>query len=328
MKSAHPFTSVNLASGLGNQLFQLAAGLHVSQSSPLTLLANLSPTRQHIPGQPDIAAFSMPANVTIENSQRPFLISWFGRKTTNLILRISTNRNWPNQHSIFSKIVIALADSILSAALSRKASVIGAANVSYDTRISTKLQGSMLIGYFQTWRYLDDPFVSVAMRNMKLNYHSTWLEELALQSEIETPIVVHVRIGDYKDNDDFSIVTPDYIEQALKLLRSNGNNGKLWLFSDEPDEAIKLLSAHEKSLNPRVIEAPPGHGHPAAVLSAMRLGHAFVLSNSTFGWWAAWLSGCNGGNVVYPSNWFGNSIPDGDVCPPKWHAVTGNETSA
>ena len=320
MNSAHSCTSVNLASGLGNQLFQLAAGLYVSQSSPLTLLANLSPTRQHVPGQPDIAALALPANVRIDNSQRPFLVSWFGKKTTNLILRISTNRNWPNHRSLFSKIVFKLAGPILGEMLSRKMSVIGATNVSYDPKISVKLEGSMLIGYFQTWRYLDDPFVSEAMRNMKLNFHSTWLDELTLQAEIETPIILHIRLGDYKDNVDFSTVTPQYIEQALQLLRRNGNNGKLWLFSDEPNEAIKLLSAHEKSLNPRIIEAPPGHGHPAEVLSAMRLGHAFVLSNSTFGWWAAWLSNCDGKNIVYPSNWFGNSIPDGDVCPAEWHA--------
>jgi hypothetical protein len=41
-------------------------------------------------------------------------------------------------------------------------------------------------------------------------------------------------------------------------------------------------------------------------LFAMARGSAFCLSNSTMGWWSAWLSGSD--DVCYPKPWFGPAL--------------------
>jgi hypothetical protein len=45
---------------------------------------------------------------------------------------------------------------------------------------------------------------------------------------------------------------------------------------------------------------------------------AFVLSNSTFGWWAAWLAAS--GPVIAPDHWVRGK--DWNICPPCWLQLT------
>jgi hypothetical protein len=45
----------------------------------------------------------------------------------------------------------------------------------------------------------------------------------------------------------------------------------------------------------------------------------FVIPNSTFAWWAAWLSRSAEKAVVAPRRWFHDPTLDStDLCPPDW----------
>jgi hypothetical protein len=44
----------------------------------------------------------------------------------------------------------------------------------------------------------------------------------------------------------------------------------------------------------------------------------FVLSNSTFGWWSAYLSSSLGKIVITPEKWFANGHDDCGVIPRSW----------
>jgi len=45
----------------------------------------------------------------------------------------------------------------------------------------------------------------------------------------------------------------------------------------------------------------------------------FVLSNSTFGWWAAWLSGAPGKNIIVPEPWYNDpSMRHIHPAPDSW----------
>lgn len=44
----------------------------------------------------------------------------------------------------------------------------------------------------------------------------------------------------------------------------------------------------------------------------------FVIANSSFSWWGAWLSRHGGKIVVAPRRWFGDGSDEGDIVPPGW----------
>ena len=59
----------------------------------------------------------------------------------------------------------------------------------------------------------------------------------------------------------------------------------------------------------------------ASTLQAMRLGHGYVVANSSFSWWAAFLSFNGASEVVAPSPWFKGMDDPKDLIPPNWSQV-------
>jgi hypothetical protein len=58
---------------------------------------------------------------------------------------------------------------------------------------------------------------------------------------------------------------------------------------------------------------------PAADLTVMSHCRHFIISNSTFGWWAAWLGESADKIVIAPAQWLSGSNPDlSDLIPADW----------
>jgi hypothetical protein len=72
------------------------------------------------------------------------------------------------------------------------------------------------------------------------------------------------------------------------------------VFSDDPAQARQVFSEIPSAVfvdDPEVLSAWES-------FSLMRRCQHFVISNSTFSWWAAWLSEAEGKQVVTPSLWW------------------------
>jgi hypothetical protein len=84
-------------------------------------------------------------------------------------------------------------------------------------------------------------------------------------------------------------------------------------------EARDLIPSH---LTVPVIEKTLDGASSAEVLKVMSLGKVFVISNSTFGWWAAYLAGFEHNDVrtYYPEPWF-KEIPQPEgLFPSNWRS--------
>jgi hypothetical protein len=156
------------------------------------------------------------------------------------------------------------------------------------------------------------------MSGMRVPSGSTWLDACRERSLRENPIIVHVRLTDYRRSRGIGLLGPGYFEAAIERVRRMGMEGRLWVFSDEPAAVEDWLPADELRRGPRYLYPPPGHEHPASVLEAMTFGSAYVLSNSTFGWWAASLAQTVNPPVVVPRPWFSGYPDPADLIPPEW----------
>ncbi len=59
-------------------------------------------------------------------------------------------------------------------------------------------------------------------------------------------------------------------------------------------------------------------------LCLMSMCSDFIIANSTFSWWGAWLSDNKDKVVIYPSKWFGPNNADKltkDLFPEEWRMV-------
>lgn len=136
----------------------------------------------------------------------------------------------------------------------------------------------------------------------------------------EEPLAVtamHVRRGDYlKKPERFPQLTQHYYESALKQTQR-----PVHVYSDDidwckanPDQLGLKDRDHE------FIDSTRSATLPAEVsdLVTMSRAHSIVIANSTFSWWAAYLSNAE---VFYPDRWFGPDVEEFTGFPRHWTCV-------
>jgi hypothetical protein len=118
------------------------------------------------------------------------------------------------------------------------------------------------------------------------------LKELTREKLEPESIVMHIRLGDYDDHY-HPIQKREYYDRALSILP----RGNVYVFSDNPDKARDMLGAQHEYIS---------GNHYMIDFQLMTTGKHFVLSNSTFCWWAWYLA--DHGMCVAPKKWFGNHV--------------------
>ena len=181
----------------------------------------------------------------------------------------------------------------------------------------------VLSGYYQSWKYVSS--------------HRHQINRLLRIAERRNTLVappldmcsVHIRLGDYKRLQHMYVLLTDteYYERALSLLPSTITQILVCCdWSDEEDTAYvhDTWVPHMKERFPHLTFGwcPPGMADWQQLLYMSGCRH-HIIANSTFSWWAAFLSE-EPHTVWYPSRWFADAdMQDrtGDLCPPAWTAV-------
>ena len=177
---------------------------------------------------------------------------------------------------------------------------------------------TLLIGYFQTDVFINEIGSGNFLRGLSIA--NPIVEEHRVLSDAEQPLVVHVRLGDYKSEDGIGVLSTAYYLENCKRLFSSGMYKRIWLFSDEPDEAIKVV---EPELLPYVRVINSQNLSSAETLELMTFGKGYLIANSTFGWWGAYLSKTTNPEVIAPMPWFKKLPEPRDLVPKNWNRAEG-----
>jgi len=131
----------------------------------------------------------------------------------------------------------------------------------------------------------------------------------------ENPIIVHCRRGDYKfAANHWGLLSERYYFEALESIGATKHD-LVYIFSDSISEVRNEFSELKKKYNVNFIEL----SHtvtPSEVMKLMSLGKMHIISNSTFSWWAAYLSKSN--QVIAPKQFYRNSFSSLDRFPSDW----------
>ncbi|WP_028587948.1 alpha-1,2-fucosyltransferase [Desulfocurvus vexinensis] len=173
-----------------------------------------------------------------------------------------------------------------------------------------------LDGYWQSARYFA-PVAEAVRAELTLPALSPAAAELAARIAAGPSVGLHVRRGDYVSDPRIArthgALPPDYHRRALALAAEGLGRPEVFVFTDDPGwvatgldlgapfTLVRGLSAHED-------------------LHLLSLCRGRAIANSSFSWWAAWLGGP--GRVVAPARWFGpermRTRRLDDLCPPGW----------
>ena len=267
--------------GLGNQLFIFFSGMSIADQLKKELVIDLSNAKQ-----PSLLELlKNPLDFEYQNIQKR-------HSQQKLVTKI------------YRKIIRSLPLSKRYYVLVTSGRYI-AKDIGYDGNAWKRNNLRVLDGYFQSCLYFNDFDLNRMRDQLSLKSKLSSNQGLVDKFATENPIVLHVRRGDYlaPENRFFGVLDSKYYINAINTISQNKPEN-IWIFSDDSDSAKALLEdqLHKNGHNLTFIDATYGLS-TIDEFCIMSMGQKFVIANSTFSWWAAYLAG-RGALVIYPSKWF------------------------
>jgi hypothetical protein len=182
----------------------------------------------------------------------------------------------------------------------------------------TKYNNKLLIGHFESKENFDD------IRDVLLNELEPKEEVLDKNKDLYNKILntnsicITIRRGDYVTNSNFAkvfnICDINYYNKAIELIKTKVDNPTFFVFSDDVEWCRNNINIdgevyYEDGTDP--------------VWEKLRLMYSckhFIISNSTFSWWAQYLSRNDDKVVVAPSRWANTGYPY-DIYDNKWYKI-------
>lgn len=290
MSRDRPRIVVGLSGGLGNQMFQYAAGraLSLRLSVPLVLdLSWFSGRRDRVYA---LAPFAIAATLVGSTDDRGCRWGSFAGRVARRL-----GRKW------------------LGAPIFREQFF------SFDPSLLELSAPAYLEGYWQSERYFSEVRDVIAgdfSLASPMGVPSTKMLDLISTSDA---ICVHVRRGDYVTNPVASAVHGscqlDYYQQGVQSILDGMSNPHCFVFSDDPD----WVRANLHLPVPSTIVDFNADNMAHEDLRLMAACKRFVLANSSFSWWGAWLCADPDKRVIVPRKWFKNEVKDTrDLIPEGW----------
>ena len=168
-----------------------------------------------------------------------------------------------------------------------------------------------LYGFFQTekyFNYIRDDILK------DFNFKDEIKDECEpIIEEFDDPIGLHIRRGDFLINyKNHHNLTLDYYDKALIKF---DDNRQVVIFSDDPEWCSEQNIFDDDRF---LISKDNGPYHDLYMMTKC---NDFIIANSTYSWWGAWLSDNIKKKVIAPKRWFGVNNEDkniDDLFPSDW----------
>jgi len=286
---------IELAGGLGNQLFGYFAGKFLSslKDSELALDASSIDLKRTMF---DLSSFDI--DQRLEYSNQKMMLKRISRRAQGAL----------DFHTPRLSLKIRSAAGILY----DEGYEINSEQISRNRKSKITLRG-----YFQDPRY----FLNLPQREKEINLvnPSSWYSSKLKQIQSEHTIAIHLRFGDLLENlESIGVLSVAYFANALDILQVQARD-RVWVISDDISRARQLLKRIDSGSF--IYLDSPAAGDPAESLLLMSKAQAIITANSTFSVWSGLLSspdteivvpeifhrGSNHRIVNLPSTW--KSIP-------------------
>lgn len=173
-----------------------------------------------------------------------------------------------------------------------------------------------LEGYFQSEKYFelikDDLFRLFDGNQFELlkKYRGVDLQRNS------NSICISVKVEHNVGNSMYNVCSVNYWKRAIEYIISKVEQPFFFICSDNVDYVLEHLIDTDKFNYMLQDKKMPAH----VSLAAMALCKHFVIGNTTFGWWAQYLSLNQDKIVVAPSRWMNIEMPI-DIYQHYWHLV-------
>ena len=295
-----------LTGGLGNQMFQYAAGLALAQRRRTVLKLDVSWYREYAEFEAHNVYGLSCFNITEQFATLEEIDRLRG-------VRLTRSERWS----------LAAARALRFNRYVRLHDLPGRSHqpsaFAYYPEFAELPDETYLLGMFQS-----EQFFAPVADTLRLHFSFRYPAQPAVATLAERirrgpSAAIHFRRGDYVRNATFNqqigVISPDYYERAVRLLRERSPDATLYIFSDD----IEAVAREFRPPGPHEFVRCVEHWHAFDKIRLMSLCDHIAIANSTFSWWAAWLNPSPDKLVIAPEPWFSSTERDGrDVVPADW----------
>jgi len=190
----------------------------------------------------------------------------------------------------------------------------------FDTTLKWKKGHIYLDGYWQCENYFKD-IREVIINDFTIKSDPDKKNRAMLEKiENSNSVCIHVRRGDYvynkKTNKVHGVCSREYYNNAVKFIEKKVSDPEFFIFSDDSLWTKANLTLEHPTVYVDINNTKKGYED----LRLMSKCQHFIIANSSFSWWAAWLSNNADKIICAPRKWF-NSIDEGDIVPKSWLRV-------
>lgn len=271
--------TVLLSGGLGNQMFQYAAGRALADRLQTTLAVDtyaLDKKTESTSRYYDLGVFNLEVKKVSSFRNKLFI------KARPFVLN---NRRFFRRQGYFTDI----------------------RTMKYEPDFEMLKGDVRMSGYFQNEQYFRNAETLIRQdftfrfpldgKNLELADHMVCIESVA----------VHIRRGDYISDKNasgvFAICDKEYYEKAIDYIASKTKEPVFYVFSEDIDWVKENISFGAYPVS--YIDWNRGC-RSYVDMQLMSLCAHNIIANSSFSWWAAWLNTNSEKIVVAPSQWFRN----------------------
>jgi hypothetical protein len=167
-------------------------------------------------------------------------------------------------------------------------------------------------GFFQSPKLFPDKEILVKAFSLRPEFICSPLERFIRLAKETQCLAISVRRGDFLQSSHLGVCSEEYYFNGINHIRSERDIDCIFVFSDDIKYCRNLFSF----LDGQVIYVEGFT--PAKSLHLMNQCKHFVIANSTFSWWGAWLSESQDKLVVSPDPWNDCQPVLSDFIPPDW----------
>jgi hypothetical protein len=292
---------IRLKGGLGNQMFQYATARALAEkhktnvSFDLTLLKDRGAGPHAVFRDFELGPYKIEQKFASENEIRkfnPVPTGFFQRLRLRIKKVFSPLRTYIELSHVYDPAVMMLPDDFC------------------------------LVGAFQSEKY----FLGIRpalLKAFELTSRSPVCLKMVSEITSKNAVCLHIRRGDYVTNKLYNkllgVQPVSYYESGLARIASTEKDLHVFVFSDD----ISWCRDNLKFAFPTtfISEENAGSSSHEHVHLMSKCKH-FVLANSSFSWWGAWLSEHTNKLVIAPKVWFADGSLDAkDIVPEKWITI-------
>lgn len=290
---------VRLEGGLGNQMFQYAAGRALACRQNTGLILDITPLQQtsnkYTSRELEVTRFRINSRVSRPGEFR----------NISLLHRLPALSNWLSPWHLY------IEDSLL-----------------FNSAFDKLPDSTYLSGYWQSFRYFSDIARDIYAELQPIEDLSQQSREIEHRIESCESVALHVRRGDYVSLKSAAkmhgALVDSYYTEAIDHTFDALVKPIFFVFSDDPNWCKANLKLPSGSTTYICHNSGSAAWQDLKLMSQCRHN---IIANSSFSWWGAWLAdqlhGTKNRLVFAPQRWFtGQTHDTKDRFPSHWKVVS------